>query len=125
MLTGFEEFVMRGDVLDLAITIMIGTASASIVDAITSAIINPLIALLGGDREIGFAVQLLEGNPETVMDFGMLITATCSPFARSPPDRAGQPVEHRLISSRPRPTPRRHRHGRQGVAARQPWCGGR
>jgi large conductance mechanosensitive channel len=45
------------------------------VDAFTSAIINPLIALLGGNSEIGFAVRLLEGNPETTMDFGLLLTA--------------------------------------------------
>ncbi|MBB1022055.1 large conductance mechanosensitive channel protein MscL [Dietzia sp. E1] len=75
MLKGFRDFIMQGNVIDLAVAVVIGTAFASIVDAFTSAIINPLIALLGGDKEIGFAVQLLENNPETLMDFGALISA--------------------------------------------------
>ncbi|MDX2358005.1 large conductance mechanosensitive channel protein MscL [Dietzia sp. PP-33] len=75
MLKGFKDFIMQGNVIDLAVAVVIGTAFASIVDAFTSAIINPLIALLGGNSEIGFAVRLLEGNPETTMDFGLLLTA--------------------------------------------------
>lgn len=75
MLKGFRDFIMQGNVIDLAVAVVIGTAFASIVDAFTSAIINPLIALLGGNNEIGFAVQILDNNPETVMDFGLLITA--------------------------------------------------
>ncbi|GLB64173.1 large conductance mechanosensitive channel protein MscL [Dietzia sp. NCCP-2495] len=75
MLKGFKDFIMQGNVIDLAVAVVIGSAFASIVDAFTTAIINPLIALLGGNKEIGFAVQLLPDNPETVMDFGLLITA--------------------------------------------------
>lgn len=75
MLKGFKEFIMQGNVIDLAVAVVIGTAFASIVDAFTSAIINPLIALLGGNQEIGFAIQMLDSNPETKMDFGLLLTA--------------------------------------------------
>ncbi|MCD2262986.1 large conductance mechanosensitive channel protein MscL [Dietzia aurantiaca] len=75
MLKGFKEFIMQGNVIDLAVAVVIGSAFATIVDAFTTAIINPLIALLGGNKEIGFAVQLLSDNPETIMDFGMLVTA--------------------------------------------------
>lgn len=75
MLKGFKDFIMQGNVIDLAVAVVIGTAFAAIVDSFTSAIINPLIALLGGNNEIGFAVQLLPDNAETVMDFGLLITA--------------------------------------------------
>ena len=75
MLKGFKDFIMQGNVIDLAVAVVIGTAFAAIVDSFTTAIINPLIALLGGNNDIGFAVQLLPDNPETVMDFGLLITA--------------------------------------------------
>ena len=75
MLKGFKDFVMQGNVIDLAVAVVIGSAFATIVGAFTTAIINPLIALLGGNNEIGFAIQILPENPETVMDFGMLITA--------------------------------------------------
>jgi len=56
MLKGFKDFIMQGNVIDLAVAVVIGSAFASIVDAFTSAIINPLIAMLGGNSEIGFAV---------------------------------------------------------------------
>lgn len=75
MLKGFKDFIMQGNVIDLAVAVVIGSAFATIVDGFTTAIINPLIALLGGNSEIGFAVQLLNNNPDTVMDFGLLITA--------------------------------------------------
>ena len=75
MLKGFKDFIMQGNVIDLAVAVVIGTAFATIVDSFTTAIINPLIALLGGNNEIGFAIQLLPDNAETVMDFGLLITA--------------------------------------------------
>jgi len=75
MLKGFKEFIMQGNVIDLAVAVVIGSAFASIVNAFTTAIINPLIALLGGNNEIGFAIQILPDNPETLMDFGLLLTA--------------------------------------------------
>lgn len=75
MLKGFKEFIMQGNVIDLAVAVVIGAAFTAIVDAFTTAIINPIIALLGGDKEIGFAVQILPNNPATVMDFGLLISA--------------------------------------------------
>lgn len=75
MLKGFKEFIMQGNVIDLAVAVVIGGAFTAIVKAFTDAVINPIIALLGGDKEIGFAVQLLENNPATKMDFGLLISA--------------------------------------------------
>lgn len=75
MLKGFRDFIMQGNVIDLAVAVVIGTAFSAIVSAFTTAIINPLIALLGGDSEVGFAFQILGGNPETLMDFGLLISA--------------------------------------------------
>lgn len=75
MLKGFKDFIMQGNVIDLAVAVVVGAAFTAIVDAFTSSIVEPLIAALGGDQEIGFAIQLIEGNPSTVMDFGALITA--------------------------------------------------
>src|SRR5699024_431122 len=75
MLKGFKAFVMQGNVIDLAVAVVIGSAFASTVDAFAAAIINLLIALLGGNIEMGFAFTILDNNPETIMDFGLLITA--------------------------------------------------
>lgn len=75
MLKGFKDFIMQGNVIDLAVAVVIGGAFTAIVDAFTSGIINPLISLLGGDNEVGFAYQILENNPKSVLDFGLVITA--------------------------------------------------
>lgn len=74
MLKGFKDFLMRGNIVELAIAVVIGTAFAAVVTAFTKAIINPLIAAIGGG-EIGLGVQLVNGNPNTFIDFGAVITA--------------------------------------------------
>jgi large conductance mechanosensitive channel len=75
MLKGFKDFLMRGNVVDLAVAVVIGAAFGTIVTAFTSNIINPLVALFGGNNVEGFAYQLLDANEKTKMDFGALITA--------------------------------------------------
>lgn len=45
----FREFIMRGNVLDMAVGIIIGGAFTAIVNSLVDDIINPLIALIGGD----------------------------------------------------------------------------
>ncbi|MBD0322443.1 MAG: MscL family protein, partial [Aldersonia sp.] len=47
MLKGFRDFIMRGNVIDLAVAVVMGTAFTAIVTAFSSNIINPLIASLG------------------------------------------------------------------------------
>ena len=46
MLKGFRDFVLRGNVLDLAVAVIIGAAFSTIVASLTKDIINPLIAAL-------------------------------------------------------------------------------
>jgi large conductance mechanosensitive channel len=48
MLKGFREFIARGNVLDLAVAVIIGVAFAAIVDSMVKDLIMPIIALLGG-----------------------------------------------------------------------------
>lgn len=43
MLQGFKDFIMRGNVVELAVAVVIGTAFTAIVDAIVNSVINPLI----------------------------------------------------------------------------------
>jgi large conductance mechanosensitive channel len=49
MFQGFKDFIMRGNVVDLAVGIVIGAAFTSVVTAFTNGFIKPLIQLLGGD----------------------------------------------------------------------------
>ncbi|MGD7001855.1 large conductance mechanosensitive channel protein MscL [Corynebacterium halotolerans] len=76
MLQGFKDFILRGNVVELAVAVVIGTAFTAIVTAFSDHIINPLLAAVGGSPDVnGLAVQLIGGNPETVVDFGAVITA--------------------------------------------------
>lgn len=75
MLQGFKEFIMRGNVIDLAVGVVIGAAFTGIVTAFTDALINPLVAVFGGSEIHGFGIQLIEGNSATFVDFGAVISA--------------------------------------------------
>lgn len=46
MINGFREFILRGNVIDLAVAVVIGAAFTGIVNAIVAGLINPLIALV-------------------------------------------------------------------------------
>ena len=49
MFQGFKDFIMRGNVVDLAVGIVIGAAFTGVVTAFTTGFIKPLIQLVGGD----------------------------------------------------------------------------
>ena len=48
MLKGFKEFIMRGNVVDLAVAVVIGAAFGAVVAALVKDIINPIIAAIFG-----------------------------------------------------------------------------
>ena len=54
----FKTFITRGNVLDMAVGVIVGGAFTAIVTSLTSDIINPLIGLLGGDALVDGASSL-------------------------------------------------------------------
>jgi len=48
MLKGFRDFIARGNVLDLAVGVIIGVAFGGIVDSLVKDIITPIIGMIGG-----------------------------------------------------------------------------
>ena len=48
MLKGFREFIARGNVLDLAVGVIIGAAFGAIVDSMVKDLITPILGLMGG-----------------------------------------------------------------------------
>lgn len=48
MLKGFKDFLLRGNVVDLAVAVVIGVAFAALVASFTDSFLNPLIGLAGG-----------------------------------------------------------------------------
>jgi large conductance mechanosensitive channel len=48
VITGFKNFLMRGNVIDLAVAVVIGAAFSAVVKAVVEGLINPLVAALFG-----------------------------------------------------------------------------
>ena len=72
MLKEFKEFALKGNVVDMAIGVIIGGAFTSIVDALTSSFIKPLLGLIGG-AEVQGTIPL--GDSGQAIDYGAFITA--------------------------------------------------
>ena len=73
MIKGFKDFISRGNVVDLAVGVIIGAAFKNIVDALVDGIINPLIAAVIGKPDFSDAFILTLNG--TNVKFGGLITA--------------------------------------------------
>ena len=71
-LNEFKEFINRGNVMDLAVGVIIGGAFTSIVTALTDHIINPLIAVVAGGGTDNISGLVIPG---TDIDFGAFISA--------------------------------------------------
>ncbi len=72
----FKSFIMRGNVLDMAVGVIIGGAFTAIVTSLNKDIITPLLGLLGGMDFSYLYVTLIE-DPEapTLLAYGNFITA--------------------------------------------------
>ncbi len=75
---GFKEFLLRGNVIDLAVAVVIGAAFTAIVTAIVNAVINPAIGAVFNasslDKALPVAIPTVSGG-EAVMYFGAVIGA--------------------------------------------------
>lgn len=52
MLKGFKEFIVRGNVIDLAVAVVIGVAFTAVVNALVAGFINPVIAAVFGEPDL-------------------------------------------------------------------------
>lgn len=80
MFKGFKEFIAQGNVIDLAVAVVIGGAFTAIVNAVVSSVINPIVALFfEADAAGNFGPTLtnIYGNPVT-FPLGDLISAIIS-----------------------------------------------
>lgn len=75
MIKGFRDFILRGNVVELAVAVVIGGAFTALVAVFGEAIINPLIAVFGGPDATGWGFQILAGNDATFVDIGAVVTA--------------------------------------------------
>ncbi len=76
MIKGFKEFLLRGNIVDLAVAVVIGTAFTALVTKFTESFINPLIAATGSsDTGQGLGFRLKGDDPKTFIAFGDFINA--------------------------------------------------
>lgn len=68
----FKTFINRGNVIDMAVGVIIGGAFKTIVDSLVADIINPLIGCIGG---LDFSAYSLKLKGEAVLNYGSFITA--------------------------------------------------
>ncbi|MBO5484767.1 MAG: large conductance mechanosensitive channel protein MscL [Lachnospiraceae bacterium] len=68
----FKEFISRGNVMDMAVGIIIGGAFTSIVSSLVEDIINPVLGLFGGMNFDQYHVKLLG---QVTLNYGRFITA--------------------------------------------------
>ncbi len=75
---GFREFLLRGNVIDLAVAVVIGAAFTAIVTAIVNAVINPLIGAVFNasslDKALPVSIPTTSGD-EATLYFGAVIGA--------------------------------------------------
>jgi large conductance mechanosensitive channel len=69
MFKGFRDFLMRGNVIDLAVAVIIGAAFGKIVSAFVADLINPLLAALVGKPDFSALVFNVNGGIVKYGDF--------------------------------------------------------
>ena len=71
----FKKFIMRGNVLDMAVGVIVGGAFTAIVTSLNTHILSPLLALLGGTDFSYLTLKLGKGEEAPVLMYGSFITA--------------------------------------------------
>lgn len=66
---GFKQFLLRGNVLDLAVAVVIGAAFGAVVTALVKDLITPLIAAMVGQPDFSAIVFAVNGSKFLVGDF--------------------------------------------------------
>jgi large conductance mechanosensitive channel len=69
MLKGFREFVLRGNVLDLAVAVVIGAAFGAVVTAFVKDLLTPLVAAVAGKPDFSAIKFTIRGSIFPIGDF--------------------------------------------------------
>ena len=71
---GFKNFLMRGDIIVVAVGLVVALAFSALITSFTTNIINPIIQSFTGSKE-GLGFEIRSGNPKTLVDIGAFISA--------------------------------------------------
>ena len=72
MIKGFRDFILRGNVLDLAVAVIIGVAFSAIVNSLVADVINPLIAAVVGKPDFSALTLNVNGG---IIKYGNFLNA--------------------------------------------------
>lgn len=69
MLSGFKQFILRGNVVDMAVGVVVGAAFATVVSAFTKDLLTPLIAAIVGKPDFSAILFTVNGSVFAIGDF--------------------------------------------------------
>lgn len=75
MLRDFKTFLLRGNVVDLAVAVVVGAALLAVVQALVADLVTPLIAAIGGQPDFGALNFTINGSQFT---YGHFLNAVIS-----------------------------------------------
>ena len=71
----FKKFILRGNVMDMAVGVIVGGAFTSIVTSLNQDILTPILGIFGGTDFTHLTVTLGEGETAPVLAYGNFLTA--------------------------------------------------
>ena len=75
MLKGFKEFLARGNIIDLSVAVVIGTAFTGLVTKFTESVIQPLIDRIGAGGKSSVGLLKIDIGGGQFIDFNVVISA--------------------------------------------------
>jgi large conductance mechanosensitive channel len=112
MLRGFKDFVMRGNVVDLAVAVVIGAAFGAVVAALVADFITPLIAAIGGKHDFSSLTFTVNHSTFKYGDFinalisFLLIAAAIYFVVVMPLNKLAERRARKVASGEPDPDPK-------------------
>ncbi len=71
----FKKFIMRGNVMDMAVGVIVGGAFTSIVTSLNEDILSPILGIFGGTDFSNLTLKLGMGDAAPILKYGNFITA--------------------------------------------------
>ncbi|WP_167097993.1 large-conductance mechanosensitive channel protein MscL [Mycobacterium sp. DL592] len=75
MLKGFKEFLSRGNIVDLSVAVVIGTAFTALVTKFTDSILQPLINRIGADKNSEYGILRIDIGGGQTIDLNVVLSA--------------------------------------------------
>ena len=75
MLKGFRDFIAKGNIVDLAVAVVIGTAFTGLVTKFTDSIIQPLINSIGAGKDADYGILKIAIGGDQTIDLNVLLSA--------------------------------------------------